>query len=34
MTGEQWAQLGTSSLALVVLPLAFGAWRVPRSELE
>ena len=34
MTGEQWAQLGTSSLVWVVLPLAFGAWRVLRSELK
>jgi ABC-type transport system involved in multi-copper enzyme maturation permease subunit len=34
MTGEQWAQLGTSSLFWVVLPLAIGAWRVLRSELK
>ncbi|GAB3441841.1 hypothetical protein GCM10027517_18320 [Phycicoccus ginsengisoli] len=34
MTGQQWAQLGTSSLLWVVLPLAFGAWRVLRSELK
>jgi hypothetical protein len=34
MTGEQWAQLGTSTLVWVVLPLAFGTWRVLRSEVK
>jgi hypothetical protein len=34
MSGEQWAQLATSSAVWVLLPLAFGAWRVLRTELK
>lgn len=33
-TGEQWAQIGTSSLLWLVLPLAFGVWRVGRAEVK
>jgi hypothetical protein len=34
MSGQQWAQLGTSALLWVALPLAFGTWRVLRGELK
>ncbi|WP_110181778.1 ABC transporter permease subunit [Nocardioides solisilvae] len=33
-TGEQWAQIGTSGLLWLVLPLAFGVWRVTRTEVK
>lgn len=34
MTGEQWAQLGTSSLIWIVLPFVAGLWRVMRAEVK
>ena len=34
LTGEQWAQLGTSVSLWVVLPLAFGIWRLTRAEVK
>jgi ABC-type transport system involved in multi-copper enzyme maturation permease subunit len=34
VTGEQWAQIGTSSIIWFVLPLAFGVWSVLRSEVK
>ncbi|WP_181310458.1 ABC transporter permease subunit [Nocardioides campestrisoli] len=33
-TGEQWAQLATSGTLWLVLPLAFGLWRVHRAEVK
>ncbi|NUR17444.1 MAG: ABC transporter permease [Dermatophilaceae bacterium] len=34
LTGEQWAQLGTSVSLWVVVPLAFGIWRLTRAEVK
>jgi ABC-type transport system involved in multi-copper enzyme maturation permease subunit len=34
LTGEQWAQLGTSVAVWVVLPLAIGMWRLTRAEVK
>lgn len=34
MTGQEWAQLGTSLALWLVVPLAFGLWRVLRSEIK
>lgn len=34
VTGEQWAQLGTSVAVWVVLPLVVGMWRLSRSEVK
>lgn len=34
MTGEQWAQLGTSVAAWVVLPVAVGMWLLHRAEVK
>lgn len=34
LTGEQWAQLGTSVSLWVVLPLAFGIWRLTCAEVK
>lgn len=34
LTGEQWAQLGTSVSFWVVLPLAVGIWRLTRAEVK
>lgn len=34
MSGEQWAQLLTTSLLWIALPLAVGAWRVLTSEVK
>jgi len=34
LTGEEWAQLGTSSLIWVVIPFALGMWRVLRAEVK
>lgn len=34
MHARDWAQVGTSSLLWVVLPLAIGFWRVRRSEVK
>jgi len=34
MSGEQWAQLGTSSLIWIVLPFVAGLWRVMRAEVK
>ena len=33
-TGEQWAQLSVTATAWLVLPMAFGVWRVLRSEVK
>ena len=32
--GEQWAQLGASVVAWVILPMALGIWRLSRSEVK
>jgi ABC-type transport system involved in multi-copper enzyme maturation permease subunit len=34
LTGEEWAQLGTGVLLWIVLPMAFGAWRMMRAEVK
>ncbi|MBM9462746.1 ABC transporter permease subunit [Aeromicrobium sp. YIM 150415] len=34
MSGEEWAQLATSSLLWVGVPLAFGIWRWLRTEVK
>ncbi|WP_197682896.1 hypothetical protein [Jiangella sp. DSM 45060] len=34
LTGEAWAQLGTSLALWLVVPLTFGLWRVLRSEIK
>lgn len=34
LSGQQWAQLGTGLLIWVVLPGAFGTWRILRSEVK
>ena len=34
LSGEQWAQIGTSNLIWVVLPFALGLMRVLRSEVK
>ncbi|RIQ20532.1 ABC transporter permease subunit [Jiangella rhizosphaerae] len=34
LTGEAWAQLGTSLALWLALPLALGLWRVLRSEVK
>lgn len=34
MTGEQWAQLGTSIGLWLVLPMILGIWRMLRSEVK
>jgi hypothetical protein len=31
-SGSDWAHLAVNTLIWVVLPLAFGAWRLMRSE--
>lgn len=33
-TGQQWAQLGTTSALWILLPLAVGCWRVARREVK
>jgi ABC-2 type transport system permease protein len=33
-SGEEWAQLATSSAIWILLPLAIGAWRILRSEVK
>lgn len=33
-SGQQWAQLGTTSAVWVLLPLAVGCWRVARREVR
>jgi len=33
-TGEEWAQLGVTSLAWLVLPLTIGLWTLLRSEIK
>jgi len=33
-SGQEWAQLVTSTLLWVVLPLAIGVWRILRSEVK
>ena len=32
--GEYWAQLGVTSLVWLVLPLAYGVWRLVRAEVK
>jgi ABC-2 type transport system permease protein len=34
LTGEQYAQLGTTTLIWIVLPFVIGWWRVMRAELK
>lgn len=34
LTGQQWAQLGTTSAIWVLLPLVVGCWRVARREVR
>ncbi len=34
LTGEAWGQLGTSLALWLLVPLAFGLWRVTRSEIK
>jgi hypothetical protein len=34
LTGEQWAQLGVTSVAWLVVPTAVGVWMVMRSEVK
>jgi ABC-2 type transport system permease protein len=34
VTGEEWAQIGTSSIIWFVIPMAFGIWTVLRSEVK
>ena len=34
VTGEQWAQLGVSSLIWFVIPMVFGIWAVLKSEVK
>ncbi|HET6561710.1 MAG TPA: ABC transporter permease [Marmoricola sp.] len=34
LTGEEWAQLATTTLIWIVLPGVVGAWRVMRSEVK
>jgi ABC-2 type transport system permease protein len=34
LTGEQWAQIGTTSALWILLPLALGFWRVARREVK
>ncbi|MEV7428283.1 ABC transporter permease [Nocardioides sp. NPDC092400] len=34
MTGEQWTQLAVTGLVWLVLPIAYGVWRVLRSEVK
>jgi hypothetical protein len=34
LTGEEWAQFGTSMLLWLVLPLAIGLWRIARGEIR
>jgi ABC-type transport system involved in multi-copper enzyme maturation permease subunit len=34
LSGEEWAQLATSSAIWILLPLALGLWRVMRAEVK
>lgn len=34
LTGQQWAQVGTTTALWVLLPLALGFWRVVRKEVK
>ena len=34
LTGEQWAQVGTSAALWILLPLVIGCWRVARKEVK
>lgn len=34
LTGEQWAQIGTTAALWILLPLAVGCWRVARKEVK
>jgi ABC-type transport system involved in multi-copper enzyme maturation permease subunit len=34
LSGEEWAQLATSSLIWIALPLVIGLWRVMRAEVK
>jgi hypothetical protein len=33
-TGQDWAQLALTGAVWLVLPLAFGLWRVMRAEVK
>ena len=33
-TGQQWVQLAITATAWLILPMAFGVWRVLRSEVK
>ena len=34
VSGEEWAQIGTSGLIWFVIPLAFGVWSILRTEIK
>ncbi|GGO71184.1 ABC transporter permease [Nocardioides deserti] len=34
MTGEQWTQLGVTGVVWLALPIAYGVWRVLRTEVK
>ena len=34
LSGEEWAQLATSSAIWILLPLLVGLWRVMRAEVK
>jgi ABC-2 type transport system permease protein len=34
LTGEEWAQVGTTTLIWIVLPFAVGAWRMLHAEVK
>lgn len=34
LTGEQWAQIGTTALIWVILPFVVGLWRMLRAEVK
>ena len=34
VSGKEWAQLATSGLIWLALPLAIGMWRVLRAEVK
>jgi len=33
-TGEEWGQIGSSSLIWFFIPMAFGLWRVLKAEVK
>ena len=34
LSGQEWAQFGTSMALWLVLPLAIGLWRIARGEIR